>query len=238
MTFVDSHEDVLAGVTFDVSAGAFVTLVGKSGVGKSTLLRVIGGLLVPTTGTVLLEGTPPSDSAEPVGVVFQRDNLMPWRTVVENIHLPLEINPVTTSDEDARVNEVLELVGLSGYGQNYPAQLSGGMAQRVAIARALIQRPEVLLLDEPFGALDALTRERMAQELLRIWQAMPVTVIMVTHSISEAVLLADEVLVLNGRPATVTDRIPVNLPRPRSWDMQGTAEFQACVSAVRGAIRE
>lgn len=237
VTFIDNREEVLAGVTFGIPAGAFVTLVGKSGVGKSTLLRVIGGLLPPTTGTVLLEGTPPYDSADPVGVVFQRDNLMPWRTVAENIHLPLEINPADT-DESARVHEVLDLVGLGGYGDSYPAQLSGGMAQRVAIARALIQRPEVLLLDEPFGALDALTRERMAQELLRIWQAMPVTVFMVTHSISEAVLLADEVLVLNGRPATITDRIPVNLPRPRSWDTQGTAEFQACVSAVRGAIRE
>jgi NitT/TauT family transport system ATP-binding protein len=236
VTFPESADPVLAGVTFDVQPGAFVVLVGTSGVGKSTLLRVVGGLLPPTTGTVLLEGTPPYESAEPVGIVFQRDNLMPWRTVAENIRLPLEINPPTSGE--AHVAEVLELVGLTGYGQSYPAQLSGGMAQRVAIARALIQRPDLLLLDEPFGALDALTRERMAQELLRIWQAMPVTVIMVTHSISEAVLLADEVLVMNGRPATITDRIPVDLPRPRDWTMQATAEFQAGAAAVRAAIRE
>ncbi len=238
VTFVDSGDEVLAGVSFDVAAGAFVALVGTSGVGKSTLLRVIGGLLPPTTGTVLLEGTPPTQSTEPVGVVFQRDNLMPWRTVEENIRLPLEIHPPAPGSDDARLAEVLDLVGLAGYGQSYPAQLSGGMAQRVALARALIQRPELLLLDEPFGALDALTRERMAQELLRIWDAMPVTVIMVTHSISEAVLLADEVLVMNGRPATITDRISIDLPRPRSLAMQGTAEFQTYAAAVRGAIRE
>lgn len=236
VTFPDGQEEVLAGVSFDVAAGAFVALVGTSGVGKSTLLRVIGGLLPPTSGVVLLEGGPPTESAEPVGVVFQRDNLMPWRTVVENINLPLEINP--PAGGNAHVNEVLELVGLAGYGQSYPAQLSGGMAQRVAIARALIQRPELLLLDEPFGALDALTRERMAQELLRIWEAMPVTVIMVTHSIGEAVLLADEVLVMNGRPATITDRIAINLPRPRTWELQATAAFQAGAAAVRAAIRE
>lgn len=236
VTFPDGQEEVLAGVSFNVPAGAFVALVGTSGVGKSTLLRVIGGLLPPTTGTVLLDGTPPMESSEPVGIVFQRDNLMPWRTVVENINLPLEINPPPPGD--APVAGVLELVGLSGYGNSYPAQLSGGMAQRVAIARALVQRPDLLLLDEPFGALDALTRERMAQELLRIWEAMPVTVILVTHSIGEAVLLADEVLVMNGRPATITDRIAIDLPRPRTWELQATAEFQACATAVRAAIRE
>ncbi|MEZ4518482.1 MAG: ABC transporter ATP-binding protein [Chloroflexota bacterium] len=237
VTFPDTQDEVLAGVSFTVPAGAFVALVGSSGVGKSTLLRVIGGLLPPTSGVVLLEDAPPYRSAEPVGIVFQRDNLMPWRTVVENVRLPLEIHPEASEPGNDRVADMLELVGLQGVGQNYPAQLSGGMAQRVAIARALVQRPDLLLLDEPFGALDALTRERMAQELLRIWQAMPVTVFMVTHSINEAVLLADEVLVMNGRPATITDRITVDLPRPRTLAMEGWPEFQACVTVVREVIR-
>jgi NitT/TauT family transport system ATP-binding protein len=175
--------------------------------------------------------------------VFQRDNLMPWRTVADNVRLPLELGQRRRDDvllaqpDDERVEEVLQLVGLGDYAQAYPAQLSGGMAQRVAIARALVHRPSLLLLDEPFGALDALTREKMGQELLRIWQARPVTVLMVTHSIGEAVLLADEVLVMNGRPATITDRFQIDLPRPRHFEMQRTAAFQDYAAAVRGAIR-
>lgn len=237
VTFSDTGEEVLADVSLTVPAGAFATLVGPSGVGKSTLLRVIGGLLRPTTGSVRLQGVPPDQSESAVGIVFQRDNLMPWRTVADNVALPLEIQPDPALDPEASVSAMLALVGLQGTQQNYPAQLSGGMAQRVAIARALIHQPALLLLDEPFGALDALTRERMAQELLRIWQAMPVTVLMVTHSINEAVLLADEVLVMNGRPATITDRLWIDLPRPRTLDVQATPEFQAYTMAVREAIR-
>lgn len=236
LTFSENGEHVLAGVSLTVPAGAFAALVGMSGVGKSTLLRVIAGLLPPSSGSVSLQGTTPYESAAPIGIVFQRDNLMPWRTVFDNVLLPLEIAG-ESGDTRERVFEMLALVGLEDYSASYPAQLSGGMAQRVAIARALIHRPALLLLDEPFGALDALTRERMAQELLRIWQAMPVTVLMVTHSISEAVLLADEVLVMNGRPATITDRIDIALPRPRPADITATAAFQAYTAAVRGAIR-
>ncbi len=263
VTFADTGEDVLAGIDLTVAAGAFVALVGRSGVGKSTLLRVIGGLLRPTAGQVRLQGTDPITSAAPIGIVFQRDNLMPWRTVAENVRLPLELEkkewekgslgeegkvissppllpsplssqPATTH---AQVADALAVVGLAGLGDAYPAQLSGGMAQRVAIARALVHRPALLLLDEPFGALDALTRERMAQELLGIWQAHPVTVLMVTHSIGEAVLLADEVVVLNDRPGRITDRIGVNLPRPRGPELTATAAFQAYAAAVRAAIR-
>ena len=263
VTFADTGEDVLAGIDLTVAAGAFVALVGRSGVGKSTLLRVIGGLLRPTAGQVRLQGTDPITSAAPIGIVFQRDNLMPWRTVAENVRLPLELekkewekgslgeegklisspplllSPLSSqpATAHAQVADALAVVGLAGLGDAYPAQLSGGMAQRVAIARALVHRPALLLLDEPFGALDALTRERMAQELLGIWQAHPVTVLMVTHSIGEAVLLADEVVVLNDRPGRITHRIGVNLPRPRGPELTATAAFQAYAAAVRAAIR-
>ena len=236
-SFADERLPVLENVALSLPAGAFVALVGQSGVGKSTLLRILGGLTVPTGGQVWLDGMPIAAQQAPIGIVFQRDSLMPWRTAYENVRLPLELAGKNVSFSHQRVRDMLALVGLAGYENSYPAQLSGGMAQRVAIARALVHEPALLLLDEPFGALDALTRERMGQELLRIWQAMPVTVLLVTHSISEAVLLADEVLVLNGRPATLTDRIPVDLPRPRRLEQTETAVFQEKITAVRQAIR-
>ena len=248
LTFADTGEEVLSGVTLSIRAGAFVALVGRSGVGKSTLLRVIGGLLRPTAGVVRLLGGDPAVSPTPIGIVFQRDNLMPWRTVAENVRLPLEMSRGAggqgsggageVMDGAARVAEALAMVGWSDQGDSYPAQLSGGMAQRVAIARALVHRPELLLLDEPFGALDALTREHMAQELLGIWQAHPVTVLMVTHSIAEAVLLADEVLVMNDRPGRITERIAIDLPRPRALEIEATVAYQEYVARVRAAIRE
>lgn len=241
-SFADERLPVLADVSLSLPAGAFVALVGQSGVGKSTLLRILGGLTQPTTGQVWLDGVPMAAQQAPIGIVFQRDSLMPWRTAYENVRLPLELAAQNGRFANSRlahqkVRDMLALVGLAGYEESYPAQLSGGMAQRVAIARALVHEPALLLLDEPFGALDALTRERMGQELLRIWQAMPVTVLLVTHSISEAVLLADEVLVLNGRPATLTDRIPIDLPRPRHLEDAQTAVFQEKVTAVRQAIQ-
>ncbi len=255
LAYADNGHHVLSGISLTIPAGAFVALVGSSGVGKSTLLRVIGGLLRPSAGAVRLMGEDPRASAAPIGIVFQRDNLMPWRTVAENVRLPLElignagergsggagVISVTPAPplprSPALVNDALTLVGLEGVAASYPAQLSGGMAQRVALARALVHHPALLLLDEPFGALDALTRERMAQELLRIWQARPVTVLMVTHSIAEAVLLADEVLVMNGRPAAITDRFMIDLPRPRTPESASTAAFQQYVAAIRGAIQ-
>ncbi|MFQ5398021.1 MAG: ABC transporter ATP-binding protein [Anaerolineae bacterium] len=242
LVFSDGSLHVLKDVSLSVEAGAFVALVGPSGVGKSTLLRLVAGLLRPTSGRIELAGTPPHLSRDPVGIVFQRDNLMPWRTATENVRLPLELQGINGRQAASRVQALLELVGLAGFEDSYPAQLSGGMAQRVALARALVHRPSLLLLDEPFGSLDALTRERMGQELLRIWRAMPVTVFMVTHSIAEAVLLADEVLVMGGnpaaqQPATITHRIPIRLPRPRRLEMQGTAEFQECAMAIRAAIQ-
>jgi NitT/TauT family transport system ATP-binding protein len=236
---------VLANISLEIQTEGFVALVGPSGVGKSTLLRILAGLLRPSSGEIHMAH---GSHQEPIGLVFQRDNLMPWRTAYENVRLPLEIIGVNGRVADERVRELIKLVGLEGFEEAYPAQLSGGMAQRVALARALVHKPTFLLLDEPFGALDALTRERMGLELLRIWQAMPVTVFMVTHSISEAVFLADEVLVMGGgkpgggkpggRPATITHRITTNLPRPRDLKMQRTGEFQDGVTAVRAAIEE
>lgn len=240
-TFADGLP-VLANVSLAIPPGSFVTLVGPSGIGKSTLLRILAGLLRPTAGRVLLAGEPPHQSNAAIGLVFQHDNLMPWRTAYENVRLPLELQGVNSRAADGRVRQMLALVGLNGFEQSYPAQLSGGMAQRVALARALVHHPSLLLLDEPFGALDALTRERMGQELLRIWQAMPVTVFMVTHSITEAVLLADTVLVMGsrsatGRPASITQYIHVDLPRPRPIEIQSTAAFQEYAMAIRNALQ-
>lgn len=223
----------IEGISLSLAQGAFTALVGPSGVGKSTLLRILGGLLQPAHGAVTLNGTPPALSHEPIGIVFQHENLMPWRTAYDNVRLPLELQGVRAPE---RVQSMLQLVGLDGFARSYPAQLSGGMAQRVALARALIHQPELLLLDEPFGALDALTRERMGQELLRIWQAMPVTVFMVTHSISEAVLLADEVLVMTGYPGRISACLDVELPRPRDLKLEATPQFQELVLDVRAAI--
>jgi NitT/TauT family transport system ATP-binding protein len=230
-----AKQQVLANLSFALPAGGFTALVGPSGVGKSTLVRLLGGLLRPSSGHLHYanqpDGQPPS-----IGLMFQKDNLMPWRSAYENARLPLEVQGIGAREADTAVNQMLALVGLSGYEKKYPAQLSGGMAQRVALARALVHRPALLLLDEPFGALDALTRERMGQELLRIWAALPVTVFMVTHSIQEAVLLADEVMVMGGQPATIRERIHIQLPRPRTIAMEGSIEFQQCAGAVRQAI--
>lgn len=233
---------ILDRINLAVSEGAFVALVGVSGIGKSTLLRVLGGLITATKGTVTLGGRPVWESDQSIGIVFQKDNLFPWRTVWENIALPLELQDMPADQIQARVKEMLALIDLPEAGDQFPAQLSGGMAQRVALARALIHEPDLLLLDEPFGALDALTREKMGQELLRIWQARPVTVVMVTHSIPEAVFLADRVLVMNGHPGTnaypasLTQALPIDLPRPRAVEMQKSASFLECVDRVRDAL--
>lgn len=231
-TFPDGVQ-ALENISLSLTAGSFTTLVGPSGVGKSTLLRILGGLLQPSCGTVVMRGAAPHLAGEPIGIVFQRDNLMPWRTAYENVCLPLQLQGI---DAPNRVQSLLQLVGLDGFSNSYPSQLSGGMAQRVALARALVHSPDLLLLDEPFGALDALTRERMGQELLRIWRAMPVTVFMVTHSIPEAVLLSDQVLVMTGYPGRITQAINVGLPRPRSLEQEASPLFQELVLAIRAAI--
>ncbi len=217
-------------VSFKVCPQEFICVLGPSGSGKTTLLRVLAGLLAPTSGEVNF-----GDHQQPrIGMVFQQSNLMPWRTVLQNVRLPLEL--AGAADADSRAQELIELVGLNGFENNWPRDLSGGMAQRVAIARALIHDPDLLLLDEPFGSLDALTRERMWTELSRIWQARQKTVVMVTHSINESLFLADRVLVLSARPGKVKLDLEVDLPRPRVDDIRYTPHFGRLAHELKAAI--
>ena len=217
-------------VSFEVRPREFVAVIGPSGSGKTTLLRILAGILQPTGGEVNF-----GHHQQPrIGMVFQYANLMPWRTVLENIMLPLELSG--GEDAAARAHELIELVGLQGFESNWPRELSGGMAQRVAIARALIHDPDLLLLDEPFGSLDALTRERMWTELSRIWQARQKTVLMVTHSIGEALFLADRVLVLTARPGCVKLDLKVDLPRPRADEIRYTSAFGRLARKLKESI--
>jgi NitT/TauT family transport system ATP-binding protein len=223
--------DALEAVSFDVRQGEFICLVGPSGCGKSTLLRIVAGLIRPSAGEVRLNGAPQRAPNRKVGLVFQQPTLLPWRTVRGNVALPLQMAGSRPTDE--RVSDLLELVGLLDFAEEYPANLSGGMAQRAAIARALAQNPEVLLLDEPFGALDALTREYMAGELLRIWEQTHGTVLMVTHNVEEAALLADRVVVLSSRPGRVVDIVTVPLGRPRCLSLLGSQPLQRIAQQLR-----
>jgi NitT/TauT family transport system ATP-binding protein len=234
VTFRDDNGelDALEGVSFAVRPQEFVCLLGSSGSGKTTLLNAIAGLQPLTDGELRF-----SSNGQPrTGLVFQDANLMPWRTVLENITLPLELEGLPQDEAVERARALVDLVELEGFEDNWPSGLSGGMAQRVAIARALIQEPDLLLLDEPFGALDALTREQMWQELLRIWGDQRQTVLMVTHSISEALLLSDRVLVLTPRPGRVCLDLPVNLPRPRRNEMRYTPKFGEMAKKLKDAI--
>jgi NitT/TauT family transport system ATP-binding protein len=223
-------------ISFSVNAEQFLCVLGPSGCGKTTLLRVLAGLLPPTYGELVFGNSSLTTPRHGVGMVFQKANLMPWRTVLDNILLPLEIQHVPRPEAMEKALAMVELVGLVGFEDSLPRDLSGGMAQRVAIARALIHEPDLLLLDEPFGSLDALTRERMGSELTRIWQARRKTVIMVTHSISESLFLADRVLVLSNRPGRLCLDLIVDLPRPRVEDIRYTPGFSALARQVRLAI--
>jgi NitT/TauT family transport system ATP-binding protein len=227
---------VLADISFSITAEEFVCVLGPSGSGKSTLLRILAGLLPATFGEVFYAGQPLTGPRRGIGVVFQKANLMPWRTVLENITLPLELLHVQAGEARSRAQDLVDLVGLQGFEDSLPRDLSGGMAQRVAIARALVHDPQVLLLDEPFGALDALTRERMGAELMRIWQARRKTVLMVTHAIPEAVFLADRVLVLSPRPGRLRLDLRIDLPRPRTEQMRYTPAFGELAGRLRAAI--
>lgn len=223
-------------VSFSVSPQEFLCILGPSGSGKSTLLRLLAGLLVPTSGEIFIRGKKVQKPLYGLGIVFQKANLMPWRTVIQNIVLPLELEGYSKAHALEKANEMVELVGLSGFENTFPRDLSGGMAQRVAIGRALIHDPDILLLDEPFGSLDALTRERMGSELLRIWHAKKKTVVMVTHSISESLFLADRVLVISERPGQVRLDLPVRLERPRNENSRYSLVFGEMSQQVRQAI--
>jgi ABC-type nitrate/sulfonate/bicarbonate transport system ATPase subunit len=227
----------LDGVTFDVAAGSIVAVVGPNGSGKSTLLRLISGLLPPDSGQVVVDGAPIAGPDPRIGLVFQEPRLLPWRTVLENVSLPLKLAGWPRGRREDRARELLGQMRITGFEAAYPAQLSGGMAQRAGIARALALEPRVLLLDEPFGALDALTRERLNAELLALWGASHPTILMVTHSIPEAVFLADRVIVLSSGPGRVVADVPVGLPRPRSFVDADTAAFSRAAVAIRTALQ-
>ncbi len=234
VVFPDSNGGLraLEDISFEVCPRDFICFLGPSGSGKTTLLRILASLLQPTSGQVnFINNEHPQ-----IGMVFQQANLMPWRSVMDNIKLPLELEGMDESKAREKAREMIELVGLDGFENSWPRELSGGMAQRVAIARALIHDPDLLLLDEPFSSLDAITRERMWTELSRIWQAKQKTVIMVTHSINESLFLADRVLVLTQRPGTIKLDLQVDLPRPRKDDIRYTSHFGKLARKLREAI--
>jgi NitT/TauT family transport system ATP-binding protein len=237
VTFKDDREDLeaLEEVSFSLSDKEFLSILGPSGSGKSTLIRIIAGLIQPSQGSIHFSNV---RKEHKIGLVFQQANLMPWRTVLQNILLPLEVEGMEHERANEKALELIHLVGLEQFIHAWPDELSGGMAQRVAIARALIQDPDLLLLDEPFGSLDALTRERMGLELLRIWQTSQKAVILVTHSISESLLLSDRILVLSSRPGKVTLDLPVTLPRPRLEEIRYSAEFIQLERYLRNSLRE
>jgi NitT/TauT family transport system ATP-binding protein len=229
----------LKGINLDIRRGEFVSLIGPSGCGKSTLLRIIGDLIQPTTGTVTVNGKlcALARRDRDYGMVFQAPVLFDWRTVEDNVKLPLELMGWDKARRDERAREMLGLVELADFMRHYPYQLSGGMQQRVAIARALSFEPSILLMDEPFGALDEMTRERMNQELLSIWERTGITVVFVTHSIPEAVFLSSRVVVMSARPGRITDIIDIDLPRPRDVETREQRRYFELVTDVREALR-
>ena len=223
----------LRDVSFTVAPSRFVSVVGASGCGKSTLLRIIGGLSQQTTGEVLLDGGEVTGPRRDIGFVFQNPELLPWRTVLQNAVIGAEILGLDMAKARGRAMELIGLVGLDTFEDSKPAELSGGMQQRNAIVRALLHDPKLLLMDEPFGALDALTREMMGLELLRIWEALHCSVIFVTHSVTEALFLSDTVVVLSSRPGRVRTVIPVQLPRPRDLSMLASPEIATKAMQIR-----
>lgn len=226
----------LGPVSFEVEAGQFVSLIGPSGCGKSTLVRVFAGLQQPSQGRVTIDGQPVDGPSPLTGMMFQQANLMPWRTVIDNVALPLELAGVPRAERQQQALDALHGLGLAGFERAYPGELSGGMAQRVALGRVLVQRPAALLLDEPFGALDALSRERIGQDLMRMWSQQRQTVVMVTHDIQEAVLLSDRVLVFSSRPGRIIADVTVDLSRPRLPEDAFNEDFAAVARQVREAI--
>ncbi len=230
--------EVLRDIHLGVSQGEFVSIVGASGSGKSTLLRIIDGLVTPSAGTVKVRGQPVTGPGRDRAMVFQQDALLPWLPVIDNVAYGLRLAGVDKFEARQRAMEFIRLTGLDGFERYYPRQLSGGMRQRVNIARALVVEPEVLLMDEPFGSLDAQTREIMQTELLRIWAAERATVLFVTHQIDEAVYLSDRVVVLSARPGAIKAIIDVPLPRPRALGIKRSEPFGRLVDEIWGLIEE
>jgi len=230
----DGEVETLKPLDFSIRAGEFVSVIGPSGCGKSTLMKMVAGLLPISGGELLLASQPVRGPQTNVGIVFQSALLLPWRKVIDNILLQAEIRNLPMQAARARAEQLIEMAGLKGFENKYPWQLSGGMQQRVAILRALLHDPPVLLMDEPFGALDAMTRERMNLELQRIWMAAGKTVLLITHSIPEAIFLSDRVLVMSERPGRIAAVYDIELPRPRTLDVMGSEQFAAYARTLRG----
>jgi NitT/TauT family transport system ATP-binding protein len=223
-------------VSLSIASGEFVSIVGPSGCGKSTLLKILAGLTLPSMGAASIAGASATAAPSNIGFVFQEATLLPWLTVLRNVLVPADVARIPRAQMQPRAMALLDLVGLNGFHDKYPNELSGGMQQRAAICRALLRDPKILLMDEPFGALDALTRDHMNIELLRIWEAQRNTILFVTHSITEAVLLSDRIVVMSPRPGRVLEDVRVSLPRPRKIAMVNTAEFGAYAQHIRDLL--
>ena len=238
MTFSRAGHTVhaLVGIHLDIRAGEFISLVGPSGCGKSTLLKLITGLRAPVGGRITVNGRVVNGPRPDVGIVFQSPVLLPWRTTLENVMLPVDILRLDKAVHEVRARELLKLVGIEGFAQAYPQELSGGMQQRAAIARALISDAPILIMDEPFGALDAMTREQMNVEVQRIWESSGKTVIFITHSIPEAVLLSDRVVLMSPRPGRILKVLDIDIPRSRTLDDMVTPAFGRYVREIRAAF--
>ena len=234
----ESRVDALHDVSFSIFPGEFVCLIGPSGCGKTTLLRLINGLIEPDAGEILVDGKGPPEPGPWAGFVFQSFRLLPWRTIIDNVEFPLQLRGVDVRDRAARAKEYLDLVGLEDFANSYPHELSGGMQQRVGLARALALRPEILLMDEPFAALDAQTRELMQIELSRIWEQRKVAVVFVTHSLDESIFLADRIILLRRRPGKVEEILNVPFDRPRwRYDIRALPEYSKLRSHLWDKIR-
>jgi len=234
----DGGVEAVSDVSFDVEKGQFLSIVGPTGCGKSTLLKMVAGLIRPTTGTIRLDGVAVTEPADEVGIVFQEDSTFPWRTTLRNVEFGLEMRGVDRAERRERSREIIDLVGLSGFEDAYPNELSGGMRQRVAIGRTLAMNPEIMLMDEPFGALDEQTRLILGEELLRICRETEQTTFFITHSITEAVHLSDRVLVMSARPGRIKRIVDVDLERPRKADVVTTDRFNRIVDQIWDDLRE
>ena len=228
----------LQDISLDITEGEFISLVGPSGCGKSTFLRCLAGLEKPTSGRLQLDGAPVDGPPERLGMAFQRDALLDWFDVLENVLLPADFGGYGKKKYEARARQLLQMVGLDGFTRAYPSALSGGMRQRVAICRSLLLDPRLLLMDEPFGALDALTRDQINVDLRRLWSKHRMTVVFVTHSITEAVFLSSRVVVFTPRPGRIVEDIPINLPMERKLAMRESAEFGAYTRRIRGLFEQ